>query len=70
VKTGRHLKGIAPPLVVQVAVRKLVDDQGEGKAMRRLGLSSQTLSRLAGGFPVQRASLAVARARLGIADNE
>jgi hypothetical protein len=65
----QHLKGVAPSEAVQAEVRRLVEDRGEVAAMAHLGLSRQTIARLAGGMSVQRATMTVVKLRLGISDD-
>ncbi len=60
------LKGAPPTEAVQAAVRKLVEDRGEEAAIVHLGLSRQTIARLAGGLSVQRATVTVVKLRLGL----
>jgi hypothetical protein len=51
---------------VQEAIRRIIADDGEPVATERLGVSAQTLARLGAGLPVNRASVELARLRLGI----
>jgi hypothetical protein len=62
------LKGIRPPETVQTAVRELVENLGEARAVEQLGLSRQSVARLALGLRVQRGTVAMARLRLGMGD--
>jgi hypothetical protein len=66
-ETKERAKGIVAPEDVQTAVRQLVA-QGEAAAIARLQMSSQTVARLGAGLNVNRASVELARMRLGLSE--
>lgn len=45
-----------------------MEDRGETATIAHLGLSRQTIARLAGGLSVQRATMTVVKLKLGIPD--
>jgi hypothetical protein len=69
VETRERAKGVVAPDDVQAAVRKLVA-RGEAAAIARLQMSSQTVARLGAGLNVNRASVELARMRLGLGEIE
>jgi hypothetical protein len=63
-------KGEQPSPALQRAIRRLLAEAGEAGAVERLGISRQTLGRLAGGMSVQRVTIAAVTARLGLVSTE
>lgn len=50
-------KGVSAPVETQRAVKRLMEAQGEFAAANALGVSRQTIARLAGGMSVHRLTL-------------
>jgi hypothetical protein len=64
--TTANSKGIPAPSDVKEAVKRLVEKDGEGAAAKRLDMSKQTIARILGGLSVNRSTLGMVRARLGL----
>jgi len=57
---------LAPPPRVALAVRGMIDRLGETEAVRTLGVSRNTVVRIAGRLPCRRGSILFVATRLGI----
>jgi hypothetical protein len=64
--TRDRQKGMTPAEDLAAAVRNVIASDGEAVALTRLEISPQTLARIGAGLNVQRASIALARMRLGL----
>jgi hypothetical protein len=66
VQIKRRAGSVAPPPRVALAVRALLEAEGEVEAAARLGISRATLVRIAGRMTCRRGSILAAATALGL----
>ena len=57
---------VTPPEEVQKAMSQLCDKLGPVEAAKKLKMGRDSVLRIAGGYPVRAATIALARERLGL----
>lgn len=57
-------QGKVAPRTLRDALHKIILDEGEAEAAKRLGMNRTTLMRVVAGFPVREGTIASVRAKL------